>query len=266
MSGRRWHVGPPQGYASPRRILPEVPSTSERDHSPLRSRVWCPWPGCSPISQGTGMRMGVSVGILTGWVISLCLWWWGTHFTGEVVLGWFPGHILENTLGLSFASPWEAPCPSGGRFPALQFGFASPGWRQGIHGMSGRVEGCEPPPEELAVSVACAVPCPSAGILRGVNKHFLQFFPFAAPSLSCRPPTWPKEPAASPGRRGGYQRHIPTAMGLRAPSTHPTQTAESSQRPNDHITIPCSGGGCGAVTLGLRLSLRVSHGSREAIH
>lgn len=53
MAGGRWHVGPAQGYASPRRILPEVPSTSERDHSPLRSRVWCPWPGGSPVSQGT---------------------------------------------------------------------------------------------------------------------------------------------------------------------------------------------------------------------
>lgn len=25
-----------------------------------------------------------------GWVLGLCLWWWGTHFTGTmVVLGWF---------------------------------------------------------------------------------------------------------------------------------------------------------------------------------
>lgn len=51
------------------------------------------------------------MGILTGWVLGLCLWWWGTHFTRTtVVLGWFPGAILENILALSFASPWETPC------------------------------------------------------------------------------------------------------------------------------------------------------------
>lgn len=43
-----------------------------------------------------------------------------------VVLGWFPGAILESTLGLSFASPWETPCPSGGHFPGHSFGLQLP--------------------------------------------------------------------------------------------------------------------------------------------
>lgn len=70
-SGGRWHVGPPQGYANRRRILVEDPSTSERDHSPLRSGVCCPWPGCSPILEGTKMS-GVHGD--PDWVLSLCLW------------------------------------------------------------------------------------------------------------------------------------------------------------------------------------------------
>lgn len=45
-----------------------------------------------------------------GWVLSLCLWWWGTHFIGAmVVLGWFSGAALENKLGLSSVRHWEMP-------------------------------------------------------------------------------------------------------------------------------------------------------------
>lgn len=72
--------------------------------------------------------------------------------------------------------------------------------------------------------VCPAQPCPSSGTLRGVNKHFLQFFPLAAPSFSCRPPTL-VQGAGSIAKRAGTgpmgaiaQRGVPAlSVGSTAP-------------------------------------------------
>lgn len=153
-SGGRWHVGPPQGYASSRRILLEDPRTFERDHSPLRSGVWCRWSGCGPILQGTEVS-GVRGD--PGWVLGLCLWWWGTS-PGPWWSWLVPRSHPRGHTGPELCQPLGNPLPQWLPLSWLQFGFASPsGWRQGAHGMSGRVRGCEPP---RGTGCEC-LPCPA---------------------------------------------------------------------------------------------------------
>lgn len=70
---------------------------------------------------------------------------------------------------------------------------------------------------EAAVSVCLCHALPFLRDTPWVNKHFLQFFPFAAPSLSCCPPTWPKEPVASHSCEGGFCCH---GLSTRPPPDH----------------------------------------------
>lgn len=97
-------------------------------------------------------------------------------------------------------------------------------------------------------------PCPSLGTLRGVNKHFLQFFPFAAPSLSCLPPA---QGAGQRGRRRSEQRRLPGPV-LSPGCSHPPSWGGKEEAERGQTLSQAGKGLAGGR------GVRVGSGSRDA--